>query len=111
MVVMSSLPLITSDYYRYFSLSRLPKFIESFPCADCILNLHESERNKAVRWTAFAWMPLYDENKAPNRPKQGYNLGSDEQRDTAVYIDAAIVDHPQLDKLTGCPGAVFSNTL
>jgi hypothetical protein len=56
-------------------------------------------------------MPLYDENKAPNRPKQGYNLGSDEQRDTAVYIDAAIVDHPQLDKLTGCPGAVFSNTL
>ena len=37
--------------------------------------------------------------------------GGDEQRDTVVYIDAATVDHPQLDKLTGCPGAVFSNTL
>ena len=33
--------------------------------------------------------------------------GGDEQRDTAVYIGAAIVDHPQLDKLTGCPGAVI----
>ena len=33
--------------------------------------------------------------------------GGDEKRDTAVYIGAVVVDHPQLDKLTAYPGAVF----
>ena len=108
--------------------------------ADCILNMHESERCQARRWTACAWMPLYDEKKAPDRPTQGYESsparrirlehqclgymlqpfeeraakqkhfvlwGGDERRDTAVYIGAAIVDHPQLDKFTGCAGAVL----
>ena len=106
--------------------------------------MHESERNKAVRWTVFAWMPLFYEKKAPNRPSQGYEgcparrirlehqcltyvlrrfeertankklsvfWGGDEQRDTAVYIGGAIVDHPQLDKFTGCPGSLIINTL
>ena len=109
-------------------------------CADCILNMHESERCQARRWTACAWMPLYDEKKAPDRPTQGYESsparrirlehqclgymlqrfeeraakqkhsvlwGGDERRDTAVYIGAAIVDHAQLDKFTGCAGAVL----
>ena len=25
-------------------------------------------------------------------------------RDTKIYLGAVIVDHPQLDKFTGCPG-------
>ena len=33
--------------------------------------------------------------------------GGDEKRDTAVYIGAVVVDHPQLDKFTAFPGAVF----
>jgi hypothetical protein len=33
--------------------------------------------------------------------------GGDEKRDTAVYLGAVIVDHPQLDKFTGCPGQRF----
>ena len=101
--------------------------------------MHESERNKPMRWTACAWMPLFDEKKASARPTQGYEgiparrarlehqclsyllqpfeqrtankkhsvlWGGDEKRDTAVYIGAVVVDHPQLDKFTACPGAV-----
>ena len=109
--------------------------------ADCILNMHESERCQARRWTPCAWMPLFDEKKAPGRPTQGYEScparrmrlehqclgymiqqfeeraaakqkhsvlwGGDEKRDTVVYIGGVIVDHQQLDKFTGCPGAVF----
>ncbi len=39
--------------------------------------------------------------------------GGDEKRDTAVYLGAVVVDHPQLDKFTGCPGQLFmcSNVL
>ena len=41
-------------------------------CADCILNMHESERCQARRWPPCAWMPLFDEKKAPDRPGKGY---------------------------------------
>ena len=41
------------------------------------------------------------------KQKHSVLWGGDERRDTAVYIGAAIVDHPQLDKFTAFPGAVF----
>jgi hypothetical protein len=30
--------------------------------------------------------------------------GGGTERDTKIYLAAVIVDHPQLDKFTGCPG-------
>ena len=41
------------------------------------------------------------------KQKHSVLWGGDEKRDTAVYIGAAIVDHPQLDKFTGCPSVVL----
>ena len=35
--------------------------------------MHESERSKPSRWVPFAWMPVYKEELAPNRPKTGYH--------------------------------------
>ena len=35
--------------------------------------MHESERSKPSRWVPFAWMPVYKEELAPNRPKTGYD--------------------------------------
>jgi hypothetical protein len=35
--------------------------------------MHESERSKPSRWVPFAWMPVYKEELAPNRPKKGYD--------------------------------------
>ena len=35
--------------------------------------MHESERSKPIRWIPFAWMPNYDEAKAPERPEKGYD--------------------------------------
>jgi hypothetical protein len=35
--------------------------------------MHESERSKPSRWVPFAWMPVYKEELAPNRQKQGYD--------------------------------------
>jgi hypothetical protein len=34
--------------------------------------MHESERCKPLRWIPFAWMPVYHEALAPDRPTQGY---------------------------------------
>ncbi len=35
--------------------------------------MHESERCKPLRWIPFAWMPVYYEALAPDRPTQGYD--------------------------------------
>jgi hypothetical protein len=35
--------------------------------------MHESERAKPARWTPFAWMPVYKEELAPNRPTKGFD--------------------------------------
>ena len=34
--------------------------------------MHESERSKPMRWTPFAWMPVYKEELAKNRLGTGY---------------------------------------
>ena len=38
----------------------------------CLLNYHEGVRTQATSWIPFAWMPVYDEKLAPNRPTRGY---------------------------------------
>ena len=38
----------------------------------CLLNYHEGVRTQATSWIPFAWMPVYDEKLAPNRPARGY---------------------------------------
>ena len=35
--------------------------------------MHESERSKPSRWVPFAWMPVYKDELALNRPKPGYH--------------------------------------
>ncbi len=35
--------------------------------------MHESERCKQLRWILIAWMPVYIEALAPDRPTQGYD--------------------------------------
>jgi hypothetical protein len=47
------------------------------------------------------------EERAAAEQKHSVLWGGDEKRDTVVYIGGAIVDHQQLDKFTGCPGAVY----
>ena len=34
--------------------------------------MHEGVRNQATAWIPFAWMPIYDDKKAPLRPTRGY---------------------------------------
>jgi hypothetical protein len=75
--------------------------------------MHESERCKPLRWIPFAWMPVYHEALAPDRPTQGYEghparretvdvvWGGTTRLQTRVYLGAVVVDHPQLDKFTG----------
>jgi len=46
------------------------------------------------------------EERTANK-KHSVLWGGDEKRDTAVYLGAVIVDHPQLDEFTGCPGQLF----
>ena len=38
---------------------------------DTTLNIHESERSKPSSWIPFAWMPVYKDALAPERPTQG----------------------------------------
>ncbi len=35
--------------------------------------MHETERTKPHRWTPFAWMPVYKDELAPDRPTKGYD--------------------------------------
>ncbi len=35
--------------------------------------MHESERSKPSRWVPFAWMPVFKDELALNRPKPGYH--------------------------------------
>jgi len=44
--------------------------------ADCLLNYHESVRSQATSWIPFAWMPVYDDKKAPRRPARGFHSHS-----------------------------------
>ena len=56
-----------------FILLFITLFITKFHLPVCTINLHESERSKASAWIPFAWMPIYVEALAPNRPSQGFN--------------------------------------
>ena len=69
-LVVESLLLITINHYITSFVVMVVN--STFSCADCILNMHESERCQARRCTACAWMPFYDEKKAPCRPTHGY---------------------------------------
>jgi hypothetical protein len=57
----------------------------NFNFAECILNLHESERRKPKNWIPIAWLPIYDEEKARKRPTQGYESVS--ARNMRLYHD------------------------
>jgi hypothetical protein len=41
-------------------------------CVPAAANMHKSERCKPLRWIPCAWMPVYNEALAPDRPTQGY---------------------------------------
>ena len=77
------------------------------------LLIDRNRATKAIQRGVFDWstsvLPMFCGNLRNALPKNKLSVfwGGDEQRDAAVYIGAAIVDHPQLDKLTGCPGAVI----
>ena len=43
-----------------------------FNITGCLLNFHEGVRTQATSWVPFAWMPVYDQKLAPDRPTQGF---------------------------------------
>ena len=61
------------------------KFVNLDVLAECVLNLHESERRKPKNWVPIAWLPIYDDAKSSKRPTQGYQSAS--ARNMRLYHD------------------------